>query len=226
VRQRLCQVGLVILLACAKELPAQNTYVVVFGGGSFFRAERSFVLHDAAFQSEIRKGGRLGLRAASYITDHLAFEGGYSFGHHDLRLAEAPVSNHRTFDTVLHQFGAALLYNFGPFDNGLQPFVVVGLGLSRFSPTDQAKVRALSTKFLNGPAQLGASNLFGFGLGGGVEAKLSRRLGLRLDMRDHITGTPRLGLAQRSSGSGEAYYPIAGTIHDIEASIGVVFYLR
>src|SRR5437870_3245191 len=53
----------------------------------------------------------------------------------------------RQFDLFLHQFLVNGSYHFLPPGEESRPFVTVGIGLTRFSPTEAVKQRAL-TEFL------------------------------------------------------------------------------
>src|SRR5262249_22297110 len=103
-------------------------------------------------------------------------------------------------------------------------FLDGGLGLSRFSPTELA-ITAAGNEFLQGPAAITDDNKFSFNFGGGVETRFTDRLGLRLGVRDIMAPVPTFGVPQTSSGPGSAFFPVQGFTHNVEISIGTVFYL-
>ncbi len=70
---------------------------------------------------------------------------------------------------------------------------------------------------------LGASNKLGVNFGGGVEWGFLPALGLRLDLRNHITGTPTYGLPQQSTTG--AIFPVSGKANNLEFSAGITFHL-
>jgi opacity protein-like surface antigen len=115
------------------------------------------------------------------------------------------------------------LYNFLPRDAQWRPFATFGIGLSRFSPTADARNRALQD-FLSGPTRISSSTEFGFNFGGGVEKAVTERIGIRFDLRDNVTGMPRFGLPEAPLNPGGAFYPVKGVIHDFEVAAGVVFH--
>ena len=65
---------------------------------------------------------------------------------------------------------------------------------------------------------------FSFAVGGGLEARLNRWLGLRFDFKDHMSPIPRFGLTETSSGPGGIFFPVSGIVHNVEAAGGIVFY--
>lgn len=204
-----------------------NPRATVFAGGSFIASDRIFLVGDDPFQSEFDKGGRVGARATVDLTDRLAAEVSYAFSRNDLRIREldeglAP----ERFEVRLHQVTGGVLYYFEEPDEDLRPFVDVGIGLTRFSPTDDAQVRAVTRGFLDRPAAISASNRFSFHFGGGIEARVNRWFGIRIDVRDHVMAIPRFGLPRRPEPGQPAFYPVNGRVHNIEASVGGVFYFR
>jgi hypothetical protein len=72
---------------------------------------------------------------------------------------------------------------------------------------------------------LTADNKFGFNYGGGIEWKMARILGLRFDVRDHLTGSPHFGLASMATATEPAVFPVSGIAHGLEYSAGLVFHL-
>ena len=62
-------------------------------------------------------------------------------------------------------------------------------------------------------------------MGGGLEARLNRWLGLRFDFKDYMSPIPRFGLGETSSGPGGIFFPVSGIVHNVEVAAGIVFYL-
>ena len=54
----------------------------------------------------------------------------------------------------------------------------------------------------------------------------SRRLAVRFDIRDHVIKIPRFGLPETPTISDGIFFPVKGSVHQIEVLAGVVFYLR
>jgi hypothetical protein len=102
--------------------------------------------------------------------------------------------------------------------------VVFGVEYDRFSPTSSAASLATSKGFAFEPvAKLASQSSGGVNFGGGIDWIGASKLGLRIDVRDHITGFPTLGLPSAASTASSAYFPISGSAHNIEYSIGIVY---
>ena len=101
---------------------------------------------------------------------------------------------------------------------GVRPYATGGLEFDHFGPTSQAKTMAFTQGFTGQVVTLGSANKLGVNFGGGVDWSFFPTLALRLDLRDHLTGTPTYGL---SGGR----FPISGAAHDVEFSVGLVFHM-
>ena len=58
-----------------------------------------------------------------------------------------------------------------------------------------------------------------------METKLTSKLGIRPDFRDFVTGIPTFDVPQTSSGPGGIFFSVDGVLHNIEAGVGIVFFL-
>jgi hypothetical protein len=83
-----------------------------------------------------------------------------------------------------------------------------------------------ANNFITLPTRISSDTKFGANLGGGVEGKLAERVGLRLDLRDHLVGIPRFGVPETPLNPGGAFYPVSGLLNNVELGIGAVFYFR
>ena len=153
--------------------------VGVFAGGSFVAANRTFTLDGDIFNTKYESGPRFGFRATGSLSDRVSLEGGYSFGRNNLRITTMrtiPVM--RMLETRTHQFSGNALYYLSGLGDDWKPFVTAGIGITRFSPTQEAKAFA-SLRFLDDPASIQSSSKFGINFGGGTEYQLSDAFGLR-----------------------------------------------
>jgi len=197
----------------------------VFGGGSFLAANRTFTVDGDLFNTKYEAGPRLGFRAAGSLTERVSLEGSYSFGRNNLRVTNVraiPVM--RLFETKTQQFSGNAIYYPSGLAEKWKPFVTAGIGITRFSPTQEAAAFA-GLRFLDDPASIQPSNKFGINFGGGTEYQLSNSFGLRADFRDHIMGVPRFSLPEAPTGPGNVFYPVNGQVNNLEFSAGVVFYI-
>lgn len=213
---------LILMLLAAPVLLAQerDLRVELFGGASFLKAQRTFLVNQEAFRTEFSDGGKVGLRGTVNLGSHLAVEGAYSYGTSNLRVLdlEAVPLHERGFGVRVHQLSGNVLWFLNEQGHTLRPFVTAGLGLARFSPTSDARSVATANGFIAGPAAVSASNELDLNLGAGMEGKLTRLLGVRLDLRDHVTRFPRFGLSKE-------FFPAAGAAQELEISLGVVLHL-
>jgi hypothetical protein len=200
----------------------------IFSSGSIMKGDRDFTVNGSQFRSEFVNGGKAGVRGTIDLGNHWAVDATYYFGTNNLRVTEMSTNpDVRTFGIRQHQITANVLRFLNGHDNRVRLFVDSGLGLSRFIPTDQAIAAAASSQFVARPAVITSDNEFNFNVGGGIESRLTDRLGLRLGVRDIMAPIPRFGVPQTPSGPGNssAFFPIDGLTHNIEVSIGTVIYL-
>ncbi|HTV54921.1 MAG TPA: outer membrane beta-barrel protein [Terriglobia bacterium] len=100
----------------------------------------------------------------------------------------------------------------------IKPYVAGGIEYVRFSPYGhtQVTVPGFTTSFSSsGGPFLSASNKFGFNYGAGVEMKVLPFIGLRVDARDFVTGSPSFGLPGNFN----------ARANDVEYSAGIVLHL-
>lgn len=227
-RQKLWSVGcaLLVVVTVAPSTYGQilNPRVTVSAGGSFVKANRTFAAGGGTFASRFVDGGTYKARLTLDLTKHFSVEGVYGFGPNNLRITEfAGTPIQRDFAVRYQQIQFNFLHFFTSGKRALRPFLTSGIGAVRFIPTDEAKAMAL-VRFINSAAQIDTTNNFNFNFGGGLEARFSRWLGVRFDVKDQISAVPRFGLPQTPPASGGAFYPINGFVHDVDGSAGIVFY--
>src|SRR5688572_10236022 len=154
--------------AFAQDVPLR---ISVFVGISFLDGERAFVIGDEFFQSEFRNGVAAGVRGTADVTDAIAVEAAYGLSANDLRIAERQPPLQRTYDVRIHRIDGNVHYYFSPVDSPLRPFVTAGIGLARFTPSNDAKERA-GARFIDEPTRISSSNEFSFNLGAGAEGRI------------------------------------------------------
>ena len=133
---------------------------------------------------------RLDIHSGRFVAHELS----YGFDRDDLTLSaesQGPVTVHQFFyDLVLH---------LTPRGVAVRPFVVGGLGFSGFFPPETDLV------------QTAGITKFGFNYGGGLKFTLNRLLGLRVDIRDHVSNKPNI----------LSLPDVTGKLHQVEFSAGV-----
>jgi len=222
-------VACALLVAAAvvpNALAHPNPRITILFGGSFIAGERAFDLNGDSFVSQFLNGGKFRLRGSLDLSKHWTLEGDYSFGRNDQRITQdiGGVIEQRDFKVNVGQVQLNFVRFFTDNESRIRPFFSFGLGAVRFNPTDEAKLAALSGDFLADPTLLTPSIDISVAVGGGLEARLNRWLGLRFDFKDHMSPIPRYGLEESSSGPGGIFFPVSGILHNVEAAGGIVFY--
>jgi len=212
-------------LGAAAPASAQfNPRITIFGASSFVRGERSFAIAGQNFQTQFVDGGKFRVRGSLDLTSRWTLEGDYSFGRNNLRVNESGTTTSlRDFGAKLNQVHFNLVHFWTSSKRRVRPYLGTGIGLTRYTPTDAAKSLA-GVRFLAAAAAIGPSNQFSFPVAGGLEARFTRWLGMRVDLTDHIMPIPRFSLAEISSGG--AFFPVNGVAHNVQAEIGLVFFLK
>jgi opacity protein-like surface antigen len=174
---------LCFLLANLTALQAQKVEFGPYGGGSFF-SPGYFTTNSPNPNTEVGykfvNGGVLGVRLRENLTEHFGLEQSFTFlGNNNARFSGAVLG------TRLRQFyfnGNLIGYD---NESRVRPYFSGGIGVSMFSPTDEAKRQVSPTQ-----TPIGGSNEFGYNLGGGLKFKLTDRFGLDFSLRDFIHKTP------------------------------------
>ncbi len=223
----ICAFFLVLLVVPNVLAQEHNPRLTIFGGGSFLKGERTFPVGGETLRSNFARGGKFGFRGTWDLDNHWSVEGAYGYGTNNLRffdLGAAPPTE-RAFGVRVHQLTANLLYFFHGSEQKLRPFATAGLGYTRFNPTSDAKAAAALT-FVDEPASISGSNEIAFNFGVGAEAKAADWLGVRLDLRDHMTRIPRFGVPNVPTVGILDFFPVNGAVHDLETSVGIVIYWK
>ncbi len=160
------------------------------------------------------------------LTSHFSIEGSYSYGRNNLTITEQSggTLERRDFGIVVGQGNLNFLHFFTSRKSRVRPFLTYGIGAVNFSPTDEAQAMALANDFITNPTAIDSTFKFGFNVGGGIEGRFNRWAGLRFDVKDYISAYPRFGLPETSTGTGGSFFPATGVVHNLEVSVGIVFF--
>jgi opacity protein-like surface antigen len=206
---------------------AQEYRFFLMGGGANLFDARVFT-STAGFQyrSDYACGGKFTIGFEAPHGKILGIEGSYAVGHDNLRVAGLTINpteagygiwNHRVSLNLVARAPKRILR--------VQPYVTAGVEYDRFTPTRSAVDRVTTQGFTGTAAVLEHDNKVGVNYGGGFEWKLLGPVALRLDVRDHLTGSPTFGLKSQRSG-GNLIFPISGLAQNLEYSAGIVFRFR
>jgi hypothetical protein len=209
---------------------AQNSLVYVTGGGTSLRDSRSFPEAFIPYSTAYASGGgaNLGIEVPLKKSKVFGLEASYGFSQNNLKLSKTDVSPYlvKSYGLRDSRFSADLVVHSPSTYRGARPYFVLGAEYDRYSPTSSATTLATTTGFAHASvARLASEGDGGFNFGGGIDYKLTTKVGLRLDVRDHITGSPTFGLpTSQPSTAGLAWFPATGSAHNIEYTIGIVYH--
>jgi hypothetical protein len=198
------------------------------GGGSSLLDQRSFTEYYIPYASRYSGGGKVivGVEAPLLKSKIFGIEGSYGFGRDNLELTYFnynPVEV-RAYGVRNDRFSGDIVARAPGVWRGIRPYAVVGVEYDIFDPTTAAQSYAESHGFAGGvSAKLASQGTPGFNYGGGFDYQVASKVDLRIDVRDHWTGSPTYGLPSTSTTAYEAFFPISGSAHDIEYSVGIVY---
>jgi opacity protein-like surface antigen len=221
IRARLARLVPAIILFCFSPslAHAQGVRAFVMAGGSFLEDSRLFSRPvNQRFQSSYASGGRITFGGELSLSRILGVEGSYGYGRNNLRIANLGVPSTLGYGVRSQRLSANAVGHSPVALLGIRPYVTAGLEYDHLAPTSQAKALAFTQGFAGQLVILGGNNKIGINYGGGAEWSFLPAVALRLDLRDHLTGSPTYGLSGNR-------YPISGAAHNVELSLGVTFHI-
>ena len=209
---------------------AQNSLVFVTGGGSKIGDARSFEEAFIPYQSSFAAGGggNVGLELPLKKSNIFGVEVSYGLSRNNLELTNEntpslPVTT--SYGLRDNRFSGDLVAHSPSTFRGIRPYGVVGGEYDRFSPTSAAVALGNTVGFAYAPvAKLTSQGTGGVNFGGGLDYNLTEKWGVRIDVRDHITSSPTLGLPFVNTSTSPAYFPVSGNAHSIQYTIGIVYH--
>lgn len=209
---------------------AQNSLVFVTGGGNKIGDYRSFEEAFIPYQTTYAAGGggTVGFELPLKRSNIFGIEGSYGLSQNNLELTNyntptLPLT--KSYGLRDNRFSVDLVVHSPSTFRGIRPYFVAGAEYDLFAPTSAAVTLANTTGFAYAPvAKLSSQGAGGVNFGGGLDYKLTEKWGVRIDVRDHITSSPMLGLPYGITPSSAAYFPISGDAHSIQYTIGIVYH--
>jgi hypothetical protein len=209
---------------------AQNSLVFVTVGGTSIRDSRSFYEAYVQYSTDYATGGtaNLGIEVPLKKSKVFGVEVSYNYAQNNLRLSNLsytpPVV--KSYGLRDSRFSLDLVAHSPSTYRGARPYLVLGAEYDRYSPSSAATTLATTTGFAYAAvAKLASQGDGGVNFGGGIDYKLGKKASLRLDVRDHITGSPTFGLpTAQPSTAGLPWFPATGSAHNIDYSIGLVYH--
>lgn len=167
----LALVALILLFPCepalAKGFEVTPFVGARFGGGipvSPFEADNGFVVAGL----DLKSGAAFGVTFDASLTENVQLE--FLWSRQDTTVRDTNAVNTDKIDLIdasVDQYHFNVLYQAGEEDDGIRPFVLAGLGASRFGPS----------------GGFDAQTHLSIGFGGGVKLFFSDHLGLRVQGR-------------------------------------------
>jgi opacity protein-like surface antigen len=211
---------------------AQGYKIFIMGGASSLTDPRTFTERDINYSSAYAGGAKViaGVEAPFYKI--FGIEASYGLGPNNLRINNNSYSYSfsKGYGERNSRYSADIVGHVPGVWRGIRAYGVVGVEYDVFSPTSSAKTLAKTQGFAceigntaTCSATLSSQGEGGFNIGGGLDYKVASKVDLRLDVRDHVFGSPTYGLPTTFSVPSAAYFPISGSAHDLEYSIGIVY---
>jgi len=205
---------------------AQGYRLFIMGADSSLTDARTFTEGRINYNSFYAGGGKViaGLEVPFYKI--FGIEGSYGIGSNNLEVNRLgyPYTLIKGYAVRNSRFSGDIVGHVPGVWRGIRAYGVAGVEYDRFSPTSAAQTLAESHGFAFAPsAKLASQGQTGFNIGGGLDYKVASKVDLRIDARYHTFGSPTYGLPSAATTASAAYFPISGSAHDIEYSIGLVY---
>jgi opacity protein-like surface antigen len=198
----------------------------LFGGGGFRGAE--------TYATPVQGGTAraVGLRFAdgyvvgARITENLGYWFGaeldYTLSNHPLEFSNLrPDLPALSMDNRVHNLTYSVLIYGRERTSRFRPYGAFGPGVSLFQVFGHGERDAVARGI-----DLQDSWKFSFSYGGGAKAQMGRNWGLRMDIRDQITGVPGYGLPTTAAvpvAGPEAGFRPDGLLHNWQVSVGFMY---
>ncbi len=218
-----------MVFLCAPGLYAEGAKVFVMGGGSTLSNSRYFTHNTVQYGSSYATGGRGTIGFETPISKVLGLEGAFAYGVNNFVIsnyATNPVSRTSYGIKNLRYSGNLVGHSPATF-RGWRPYVTAGIELDSFLVGDKAASTAAEEGFAGAStAILRSQDKVGFNFGGGLEWKITSRFNFRIDLRQHLTGSPTYALPATAPDISDPIFPITGTSRNLEYSMGIVYFIH
>lgn len=231
--------GLVVLTALvlgssgaqARDL-FQNIKLDVYGlaGGSTMIDAHYFDASGRLYHTRFEPDTKFSIGVDVPYNKFLSIESGFTYGPNDLVLTNTNIFPHtvaagsvRVFPVHDYVGNLSAVVHAPVSFRHFRPYVLMGVEYDRLSPTQEAVISGVQDGWAStSTALINHNDKFGFNFGAGVDRKLTRRLSLRIDIRDNYTSSPRFGLPNSYS---PAVFPIKAHNSNLVYTAGFVYHL-
>jgi len=226
--------ALAVLLLSAGAAPARDIVkniqfdVFVLGGGSTLVDVQNWQSAGRPYHSRFEVGPKITLGVAVPWGKLLSFETAYTYGPNNFYVTNLAVFPHVPVEYPVRFYSGSIsgVVHAPSSLFHLRPYAEAGVEYDRYSPTPAAITTAKNQGFgAVSTAIINHNNKVGITVGGGLDRKILKRLTFRIDLRDHITGSPAFGLPFKSDSGDTAFFPVTGRANNLEYTAGFVFHL-
>jgi hypothetical protein len=176
---------------------------------------------------EYSPGARGGVRFGTDGKQRWGQEFNYSYGANASTIVNHYNGGSFSFTPRSHQFSYNVIWyplGLGP-TKSVFPYLTAGVGATFYTLSQQTVNEALDPNRA-GLGKMKNESIFAFNAGGGVRFRINSIYGLRIDVRDYVSDPPRYGLPEKSDNPSQVVFPVTGKFHQIEVSIGFVYYFK
>lgn len=207
---------------------AQLDVYALAGGATFFDSG-NFPDAGRVYHSRYDLGPKYTFGVAVPYGKLLNIESAVTFGPNNWVVTNTNVSPHvgvvYPMNDYIESASAVLHTPFSRFH--IRPYIEAGVEYDQFRPTRAAINYANDYGFASVASfpYLNRNDKFGFNAGGGLDRRLSQRFTFRIDLRDHITTSPRFGLPVRANTYNPVGFAAPGHVHDVTYEVGLIYHI-
>ncbi len=175
---------------------------------------------------DLDQGFVLGLRITENRGRYFGAELEYSFTGQPLFFRDlSPTLPSLALDHTVHKLAYSLLVYGRERQERIRPFGSIGFGTSFFQVSNDSQDEAIRQG-----VDLKNRWKLAFSYGGGVKFRMAPRWGIRVDIRDQLTGVPDFGFPSQAplleGGETGPGFRAEGLLHNWQTTFGLVYHLR
>ena len=207
--------------------------VFVLGGGSTLVDALNFDSAGRLMHSRFDVGPKFTVGVAVPYGKLFNIETAFTGGTNDLFLTNTNIFPHTKADGSVVEYparfyaGSLSAVFHAPFSyRHFRPYAAAGAEYDRYTPTRGAIATARYEGWATvNTALLTHNDKFGMSAGVGIDRKFTKRITFRIDIRDHVTGSPAFGIPPVQTESSIATFPVKGRANNIVYTAGILFHL-
>ena len=200
--------------------------VYALAGGSTLVDGMNFTSATTLYHTRFAVGLKYNFGVAIPYNKSLSFEAGFDGGPNNFYLLNTQKFPRQGVEYPVDTYNAYIsgVYH-APFSvKHFTPYGAIGLEYDKFIPTTSAVATATNVGWAAvSTARINGNDKVGFNVGAGLDRKFTKRVSLRIDLRDHFSGSPGFGLP--NSGSPGVVFPATAHAHNMVYTAGIVFHV-